>query len=364
MLSQESKPTPLGPKNPNFTPPEVRKKSQTGSGCRTSEGSKKRIVEKKINTIDILDDWDPKHGSSGFASDIQFIHRSLMDLATGIEKIGTVNNKLNVMSDQQKTLADQQFAFNDKLKTVGDQQVAFNDKLRDVIEQQVAFNDKLRDVIEQQFDIIDKLMAMDKRLLGIRNCQERIEKTITDTVSNQLETVCDRLTVVENRIGGLEESQTTLGGNMTTTQDTLSAEYIRINTNIRRMEESLKKDIEDAKIKSSEDNDEFTPFLQSVTDIDKLQKMEERLKKEIEDAVVELSTTFETEAEVCRNIYITEMMNQIIAIKGKGSSVRYVGKREDHSNSLSRLSSILPSFGEESSIKKPPGVTVTPKENV
>ena len=92
--------------------------------------------------------------------------------------------------------------------------------------------------------------------------------------------------------------------------------------------------------------------------------METRLKKKIEDSKIELTTTFETESEVCRNIYVTEMMNQVSSIKGKGPSVRYVGKRETQTSNLPRLSSILPSFGEEIQHKKPHGVTITSKQEV
>ena len=94
--------------------------------------------------------------------------------------------------------------------------------------------------------------------------------------------------------------------------------------------------------------------------ISKLRQSEDRLKKKIEDSKTELSAVFETESEVCRNIYITESINQISSLKGKGSSVKYVGKKEPVA--LSRLSSILPSFGDEVP-RKPSVVTVISKED-
>ena len=120
------------------------------------------------------------------------------------------------------------------------------------------------------------------------------------------------------------------------------------------MEERLQKEIVNSRT-------EMLGKLDSPTSTD-LQKMETRLKKKIEDSKVELSTTFETEAEICRNIYITEMMNQVSTIKEKSPSVRYVGKKDSQTPSISRLSSIISFMGEDPAPKKPRGVTVTPKK--
>lgn len=305
MSTLESKPTPSGPKNSNFISQEIRKsKSHTPAGY---SNHKKKIAETKI---DILDDWDPAQG--GFAIHIQFIHQSLMDLAVGIEKVGIVSNKMRIISDEIHVISDQ----------------------LTIIENHLIKMDKRQNSLEDRLKVIDE--CQDSLCKGQRSIANRMLKTeniFIDKIDSSNQTRAD------------EDIRSFLSENVTTT-----------NNNLQKMEERLQKEIIDSK-------NELSNKLVSSTST-ALQKMETRLKKKIEDSKVELSTTFETEAEVCRNIYVTEMMNQVSSIKGKGPSVRYVGEKETQTPNLSRLSSILPSFGEEMSPKKPYGVTITSKQEV
>ncbi len=306
MTTLETKPTPSGPKNSNSIPSEPwRSKSQESSGSNTRNGPKKKVMEKKKNTIDILDDWDPNNG--GMATHIEFIHQSMMDLATGIEKVGVINNNVKIVSDQLT-----------------------------IIENHIIRVDKR----------LEKLEALDSSL--------RKSVKMMEGYQNNL---CEEQTSISNRITKMEENQ-----------ESLHKEHMSIANRMVKMEERLQEKIENSRIESNnsigtdESNKEHDGCSKKDVQLllagntvvidSNLQKMEERLQKKIEDTKVELSTTFETEAEVCRNIYITEMMNQVNSIKGKGSSVRYMGKKESQVSSISRLSSILPSFGEELSPKK------------
>ena len=338
MSSLETKPTPSGPKKLNSIPPETLKSrsqyepTSQASVPNTRIVPKKKVVEKKINTIDILDEWDPNRG--GMATHIEFIHQSMMDLAAGIEKIDLIVDQVKVVSDQL---------------TIMENHIIRVEKSCERLEESLASSDK----------------RLGKRFGELETSHNSLHKG--------QRSIADRLVKLEDRL-----------------QKKIEDVKIEIPTSAENIPNSKLESIighcpipkENSSI-IPEDMDEIINSLQlvvtdNVDDIDKIvaertdntnnmiQQMEKRLQKKIEDSKVELSTTFETEAEVCRNIYITEMMNQVSSIKGKGSSVRYMGKKESQGSNISRLSSILPSFGdsfvEEGPPKKFAGVTVISKE--
>ena len=313
MSSLETKPTPSGPKNSNSTHSETwRRRSQPEPTSQASVPNtrivpKKKVVEKKINTFDILDEWDPNRG--GMATHIEFIHQSMMDLAAGIEKIDLIVDQVKVVSDQL---------------TIMENHIIRVEKSCERLEGSLASSEK----------------RLDKRFGELETSQDSLHKG--------QRSIADRLVKLEDRLRKkIEDSTVELSTAFENSAGTTEDDY-----NYR--DDSTSKNI----------SQEYIQTLLSGNTVsinNNLSQMEQRLRKKIEDSKVELSTTFETEAEVCRNIYITEMMNQVSSIKGKGSSVRYMGRKESQGSSISRLSSMLPSFGEEpTSPKKLHIVTVTP----
>lgn len=311
MTSLETKPTPSGPKNSNSIHSETwRCSSQPEPASQASVPNtrivpKKKVVEKKINTFDILDEWDPNRG--GMATHIEFIHQSMMDLAAGIEKIDLIVDQVKVVSDQLTIMENHIIRVEKSCDRLEESNTSLEKRVRELETSQVSLH-------KGQRSIADRLVKL----------EDRLRKKIEDST-------VELSTTFENSVGTTEEDNTSRDDN---TPKNISQEYIQMLLSGN-----------------------------TVSINNNLGQMENRLRKKIEDSKVELSTTFETEAEVCRNIYITEMMNQVSSIKGKGSSVRYMGRKESQGSSISRLSSMLPSFGEEpTSPKKLHIVTVTPTE--
>jgi uncharacterized phage infection (PIP) family protein YhgE len=303
MSSLETKPVPSGSKKTSSGKTESwRSRSQTETTTSTGASSDKwrsnKQTMEKSSHFNILDDWEPNRG--GMATHIEFIHQSMMDLATGIEKINSIDNKIQTISDQ--------------------------------------------------------LTIMENHLIRVERKQESLQQVFEDLKQNQNSLYEGQQTMLEKRLENKIDcsvERLSVDENEKTTVDEKCA-----------TEEYVQKLLSDT---ISDTNIEFQSMLSENIDdvISTLKQVEEKLKKKIEDSKVELSATFETESEVCRNIYINEMMNQINSLKGKGSSVRYVGKKE--TQGISRLSSMLPSFGEDvppppSTSKKFAGVTVISKE--
>ncbi len=137
-------------------------------------------------------------------------------------------------------------------------------------------------------------------------------------IDNKINVVSNQLTIMENHLIRIEKHQYTLDKrleNLVSSQDNLYKEQTLITGRITKIEEHA--------------NSKESLHKEHLSIANRIVKMEERLQGKIEDSKVELSTTFETEAEVCRNIYITETINQINSIKTKSSSVRYVGKKDN-----------------------------------
>ena len=299
MSSLETKPVPSGSKKSSSGQTESwRNRSQSEMSSQIESPSvrwrsKRQPLEKNANTFNILDDWDPNRG--GMATHIEFIHQSMMDLATGIEKINSVDNNLQIINDQLTNME------NHLIKMEGRQE--YTEKLFEKLEKDQ------KSLYEGQQTIVDRLDQL----------EERLENKIDDSVDKIKEQDLQPYTTEEY------------------VQKLLSDTISDFNSEYQSM---LSENIDDV--------------------ISILKQMEERLKNKIEDSKVELSATFETESEVCRNIYISELMDQVNSLKGKGTCVRYVGKKE--TQGISRLSSMLPSFGDETTPKKPSGVTVVSKE--
>jgi len=299
MSSLETKPVPSGSKKSSSGQTESwRNRSQSEMSSQIESPSirwrsKRQPLEKNANAFNILDDWDPNRG--GMATHIEFIHQSMMDLATGIEKINSVDNNLQIINDQLTIME------NHLIKIEGRQE--YTEKLFEKLEKDQ------KSLYEGQQTIVDRLDQL----------EERLENKIDDSV---------------DKIKGQDLQQYT------------TEEYVQ-----KLLSDTI-----------SDFNHEYQSMLSENIDdvISILKEMEERLKKKIEDSKVELSATFETEAEVCRNVYINELMDQVNSLKGKGSCVRYAGKKE--TQGISRLSSMIPSFGDETTPKKPSGVTVVSKE--
>jgi len=299
MSSLETKPVPSGSKKSSSGQTESwRNRSQSEMSSQNEFPSirwrsKGCPLEKNTNTFNILDDWDPNR--SGMATHIEFIHQSMMDLASGIEKINSVDNNLQIINDQLTIMK------NHLIRMEGRQE--YTEKLFEKLEK------NQKSLCEGQQTIIDRLDQI----------EERLKNKTDDSV---------------DKVEGQDLQQYTTEEYL---QKLLSDTISDINHEYQSM---LSENIEDV--------------------ISILIQMEERIKKKIEDSKVELSATFETEAEVCRNIYINELMDQVNSLKGRGSCVRYVGKKE--TQGISRLSSMLPSFGDEITSKQPSGVTVVLKE--
>jgi hypothetical protein len=247
-----------------------------------------------------------------------------------------------------------------------------------------------RNISQKKKHTIDILDDWDPNRDGMATHIEFIHQSMMDLAAGieKIALIADKVEIVSGkRLETIEESHVSLGKRLETIKKSHTSLHKGQNSITKRLieiEERLQKKIEDSSIALStsfENNTRADPeentslvstpkqediqlLLSGNTDVinNNLQHMEDRLHKKIENSKVELSTTFETEAEICRNIYITEMVSQINTIKGKGSSVRYMGKRETQAPSISRLSSILPSFGEEAPPKKPLIVTVIPKD--
>lgn len=298
MSSLETKPAPSGSKKTSSGQTESwrnRSQTETTSSAGTSSDiwrSNKQTMEKSLH-FNILDDWEPNRG--GMTTHIEFIHQSMMDLAAGIEKINSVDNKIQTISDQ--------------------------------------------------------LTNMKNHLIRVEKKQESLQKLVEDLKQNQNSLYEGQQTMV-NRIDELEKR---LEDKIDCSVERLSADENEKCATEEYVQKLLSDTISDVEFQSM--------LSQNIDDvISTLKQVEERLKKKIEDSKFELSATFETESEVCRNIYINEMMSQINSLKGKGSSVRYVGKKDNQG--ISRLSSILPSFGEDAPLppsKKFAGVTVISK---
>lgn len=83
--------------------------------------------------------------------------------------------------------------------------------------------------------------------------------------------------------------------------------------------------------------------------------VKDQLRKLIEDSKTELTATFETESEICRNIYVSELIKQIGNLKSN-VNVKYMGNKKESESRLSRLfdsTSLFPSFdNDQKNVKK------------
>jgi len=268
-------------------------------------------------------------------------------------------------------LENNQISICANLNTIGDR-TFIEEHLANIEDRQISIENHLNKLEKDQYSIFECLYkvedCMNKSVTEPE--QTSIEETFEDRILSKLKTVqtsikeqLGALSKLEGGLSRLEYGQTFIKEQLVTLdeyQSSLNKCQKSIVDYIFKSEDAFTSKLEANNSSSLKDAIDITDGLLKITE--RIQKMEDILKNEIKDVKIELSTTFETESEVCRNIYISEVINQVNAIKGKGVNVKYIGNKEPQI-STSRMSSMFPLFAGDPAVKISSGVTVTPKKD-